>query len=199
MNLRFPVSIGLSVLVTFGLFWVMQALITVSGELKDATRTASIEFVRLKRDTRAREKEREPPKRAKPDAPPPPPDIAMSKARLDPGEGVGGIAPDIDASDVLDGGLGGGGADRDAVPLVRIEPDYPMRAEQRRIEGWVVVQFTISKAGTIKNPIVQSSHPGNIFDRSALQAVRKWKYNPKIEGGVAVEQPGIRVRLDFEL
>ncbi len=47
MNLRFPVAIGLSVLVTFSLFWVMQALVTVSGELKDATRTASIEFVRL--------------------------------------------------------------------------------------------------------------------------------------------------------
>jgi protein TonB len=177
----------------------MQALVTVTGELKDGTRTASIEFVRLKRDTRAREKEREPPKREKPDTPPPPPDIAMSKSSLDPGEGVGGIAPDIDAGDALAGGLTGGGADRDAVPLVRIEPDYPMRAEQRGIEGWVVVQFTITKAGTIKDPFVQSSHPGNIFDRPALQAVRKWKYNAKIEGGVPVEQPGIRVRLDFDL
>ena len=199
MNLRFPVSIGLSVLVTFGLFWVMQALITISGSLADAKRSPSVEFVRLKRDTRAREKEREPPKREKPDTPPPPPDITMSKASLDPGEGVGGIAPEIDAGDALAGGLSGGGADRDAVPLVRIEPDYPMRAEQRKIEGWVVVQFTITKAGTIKEPFVQSSHPGNIFDRVALQAVRKWKYNAKIEGGVAVAQPGIRVRLDFEL
>lgn len=199
MNLRFPVSIGLAVLVTFSLFWIMQALITTSAELGEESRIASIEFVRLKRDNRAQEKVREPPKREKPDTPPPPPDIAMSKASLDPGEGVGGIAPEIDTSDALGGGLQGAGADRDAVPLVRIEPEYPMRAEQRGIEGWVVVQFTITKAGTIKNPRVHSSHPGTIFDRAALQAVRKWKYNAKIEGGVPVEQHGIKIHLAFEL
>lgn len=199
MSLRFPVSIGLSVLVTFGLFWVMQALITVAGELKEGGRTASVEFVRLKRDTTPKAKEREPPKREKPDTPPPPPDISMSKASLDPGEGVGGIAPDIDPSGGLGDGMGAGGADREAVPLVRIEPDYPMRAEQRKIEGYVVVRFTITKAGTIKEPVVIASHPGNIFDKAALQAIRKWKYNPRVKAGSPVEQRGIKVRLDFEL
>ena len=32
-----------------------------------------------------------------------------------------------------------------------------------------------------------------------MQAVRKWKYNAKIEGGQPVEQRGIKVRLDFVL
>ena len=199
MTLRFPVSIGLAVLVTFALFWVMQALVNVEGELGEEGRVASVDFVRLKRDNAPQEKKREPPKREKPDAPPPPPDISMSKASLDPGEGVTGIVPDIDPTDSLGGGMSGGGADRDAVPLVRIEPDYPMRAEQRKIEGYVVVQFTITKAGTIRNPVVISSHPGKIFNQAALQAIRKWKYNPKIRGGNPVEQPGIKVRLDFEL
>ena len=49
MSLRFPVSIGLAVLVTFGLFWVMQALVTVAGELKEGGRTATVDFVRLKK------------------------------------------------------------------------------------------------------------------------------------------------------
>mgnify|MGYP002832175681 CR=1 FL=1 len=98
------------------------------------------------------------------------------------------------------GALAAGGAtDRNVVPLVRIEPEYPMRARQRGIEGWVVIEFMISKVGTIKNPKVLSAHPGTIFNRSALNAVRKWKYNPKIKNGQAVERPGVRVRLDFEM
>jgi protein TonB len=176
----------------------MQALIGVSGELKEGTPPPSIEFVRLRRDTVPATKKREPPKREKPEQPPPPPDISMSKASLEPGAGVTAIVPTVDPTGALSGGItGGGGADRDVVPLVRIDPDYPMRARQRHIEGWVVVEFTISKAGTVRDPIVLASHPGTIFNRSALQAIRKWKYNPKIEGGAAVERAGVKVRLDF--
>ena len=200
MRLRLPIAVGLACIVTFGLFWAMQALIGVSGELKEGRPVPKIDFVRLQRDTAPQVKEREPPKREKPDQPPPPPDISMSKANLDTGAGVGDIVPVIDPTDALGGGLGGGGgADRDVVPLVRIDPDYPMRARQRSIEGWVLLEFTITKAGTVKEPRVVDSHPGNIFDRSALRAVRKWKYNPKIEDGEAVERPGVKVRLKFDL
>jgi protein TonB len=98
------------------------------------------------------------------------------------------------------GNIGGtGGADRDAVPLVRIEPDYPMQARQRGQEGWVVLEFTISTAGTVKDVAVVASEPGTVFDRAAISAVRKWKYNPKIVGGKPVERPGVKIRLDFEM
>jgi protein TonB len=197
---RFPFAVALACLVTFGLFWAMQALIGVSGELREGRPAPKIDFVRLRRDTAPEEKKREPPKREKPDQPPPPPDISMSKANLDPGAGLGAMVPVIDPSEALSGGIGaGGGTDRDVVPLVRIEADYPMRARQRGIEGWVVIQFTISAAGTVKDPVVVSSYPGPIFNRSALQAVRKWKYNPKIQDGVAVERPGQKVTLEFTM
>jgi protein TonB len=93
----------------------------------------------------------------------------------------------------------GGGADRDAVPLVRINPEYPMRARQRGIEGWVTIQFTISKTGTVTNPVVVASQPRKIFNRAALQAIGRWKYNPKIKDGVAVERPGQKVTLEFAM
>ncbi|HJO25303.1 MAG: energy transducer TonB [Myxococcota bacterium] len=197
MNLRFPIATAAAVCVTFFLFWAMQALVSVQGQLSDAVRSPSVDFIRLKRDTTPETKKREKPKREKPEQPPPPPDISMSKASLNPGEGVGGIVPDIDPTGALD--VTGAGADRDVVPLVRIEPDYPMRARQRGIEGWVLLEFTITKVGTIKDPKVLSSHPGTIFDRSALNAVRKWKYNPSIKNGAAVARSGVRVRLDFEM
>jgi protein TonB len=200
MSLRIPVAFGIACLVTFGLFWVMQALVGVEGHLKEAKGKPRIEFVRLRKDTTPETKKREPPKREKPQEPPPPPDISTSKSTLDPGEGIAAIAPQIDAAEALSGGIGSaGGADRDVVPMVRIKPDYPMRARQRGIEGWVYVEFTISKIGSVKDVAVLSSEPGTVFDRATVTAVRKWKYNPKIKDGEAVERPGIRTTLEFSL
>lgn len=187
-------------IVTVGLFWIMQALVGVEGELKESSGRRSIEFVRLRRDTTPAEKKREPPKREKPEEAPPPPDISMSKASLDPGEGVGTIAPDIDAGEVLAGGIGtAGGADRDVVPMVRIQPEYPMGPRQRGIEGWVEVGFTITEIGTTKDVVALSSHPGRVFDRVATAAVRKWKFNPRVKDGKPVESAGHRTVIDFSL
>jgi protein TonB len=198
--MRLLLSAGLGLLTTFGLFWVMQALIGVSGELKEGRPRFSMEFVRLKRDTTPELKKREPPKREKPEQPPPPPEMNLAKA-VNPSEALGAIMPMADVGVELERAtsLGTGGSDRDVVPLVRVDPDYPPKARQRRIEGYVDIEFTIGPAGTVKNPKVIAAHPPSIFERSALRAVRRWRYNPKIEDGVAVERPGVKVRLRFEL
>ena len=200
MSLRYPVAIAFASLVTLFLFWVMQALVNTEGEVTKGIRTASVDFVRLRKDTTPETKKRAPPKREKPEAPPPPPDIAMSKARLDPNGAIGSIAPVIDPTASLTGGIqAGGGSDRDAVPLVRIPPEYPMRARQRGIEGWVHIRFTITKVGTVKDAVVLDSHPGTIFDKAAVRAVGKWKYNPKIEGGAAIERVGQTTVVEFTM
>jgi len=200
MSLRYPVAILFACMVTLFLFWVMQALVNTTGELTKGIRTSSVDFVRLRKDNTPEVKKRAPPKKEKPDAPPPPPDLAMSKSRVDPGAAVASIGPMVNPGDALAGGIqSAGGSDREAVPLVRIAPEYPMRARQRGIEGWVHVQFTITKAGTVKDVVVLDSHPGTIFDKAAARAVAKWKYNPKIENGVAIERAGISTVVDFSM
>jgi len=67
------------------------------------------------------------------------------------------------------------------------------------IEGRVLIEFTISKSGSVKNPKVIAYEPSTIFNKAAIKAVLQWKYNPKIEEGKAVERSGVRVRLKFEL
>ena len=59
--------------------------------------------------------------------------------------------------------------------------------------------FTITAVGTVIDVVVTSSHPGTVFDRAAVRAVSKWKYTPKVENGAAVERPGVRQRLKFDL
>ena len=70
---------------------------------------------------------------------------------------------------------------------------------QRGIEGRVLVQFTITKIGTVKDAIVIAAEPSSIFNKAALKSVSQWKYNPKIENGQAVEQKGIRTSVVFKL
>ena len=197
---RLPIAVALACVITFGLFWSMQALIGTTRELQEGKRSPSIDFVRLRRDNTPQEKRREPPKREKPEQPPPPPDISMSESTLDPGEGIAAIGPRLDPMAVLDGGAtSGAGTDRDVVPLVRIEPEYPMRARQRDIEGWVQVQFNVNKAGSVTEAVIVASSPAKIFDRAAIQAVLKWKYNPMIRNGVAVERKGLQILFPFEM
>ena len=63
MNLRLPISLFLAAGVTFGLFWIMQALIGMEGGLDESARSRMVDFVRLKRDETSDEKKRELPKK----------------------------------------------------------------------------------------------------------------------------------------
>jgi protein TonB len=92
-----------------------------------------------------------------------------------------------------------GGSDRDTMPLVRINPDYPPRAQSRGIEGWVLIEFTITAAGTVRDARVVQASPKGYFEDAALKAIARWRYNPKVQEGVAVERVGVRVRLSFNM
>ena len=200
---RFPLAAFGAVAISAALFGFLHLLISRRGEVGDVSEAVKIEFTRLRQDTEVERKKVEKAERVKAEQAPPQPQLALSKTSLDPsagGDAASAIATLVEAqTQQMSSMTGSGGADRDAVPLVRIEPDYPMQARQRGIEGWVVVEFTISTAGTVKDAQVVASEPGNVFDRAAVQAVRKWKYNPKIVDGKAVERTGMKIRLDFEM
>jgi len=189
----------LAIGVTFGLFYLMQALILGKDmELGEMTGTM-IDFVRLKKDSELDLKKRKMPEKKEPEEPPPPPDLSMARSNK-PSQEMGEMAFAIDVDvDVGGTSIAIAASDSDVVPIVRVTPQYPLRASERGIEGWVEVEFTISKLGTVKNPRVLNSHPSSIFDRAALKAIRKWKYNPKIEDGEPVERSGVKVRLKFDL
>jgi protein TonB len=91
------------------------------------------------------------------------------------------------------------GSDRDVLPLVRVSPDYPPRAAAAGIEGWVQVQFTVTASGSVRDALVVASEPGSVFDDAALKAVARWRYNPRVDGGVAVERAGLQTVIRFNL
>ncbi len=197
---RYAAAGLLAFAVTFGLFYLMQALITkAAGELDESVGSV-VEFVRLKKDTEPEIKKRQLPKKEKPEEPPPPPDLDLSRSNR-PEDGLQSMVLAVGLDFALEGGpnIGAVASDGDVVPVVRVSPQYPPRAAERGTEGWVELRFSISTAGTVQDAEVTNSHPGTVFDRAALRAVRKWKYNPKIEGGVPVVRPGVQVRIRFEI
>ena len=200
MVARHSIAALLALAITFGLFYLMQYLISMGSERGANIRKGQvIEFVRLKRDTAAQTRKRELPKKEKPPEPPPPPELQMSQNDAPDANSMAIAAPDLSAGPDLGSGPNlGAPSDSDSVPLVRVPPQYPIRAAERGIEGWVVLRFTITATGTVDNPVVLDAQPKRIFDRAAIRSIKKWKYRPRIVDGVAIQRVE-EVRLTFDL
>lgn len=210
-KLRFPIAFLISGLLTGAMFAFLHAMISVKTAAEDTSSMPKMEFVRLRHEVEVEEKKREKVERVKPEQAPVTPTLAVAKEKgVDLALDVEAIASGLGTEFGSAGGGGGDGsmrgalafnagiADRDPLPLVRVEPQYPPQAARRGLEGWVQLRFTISTAGTVKDAqVVKSSN--SMFERAALQAVSKWKYQPQLIAGKPTEAPGQEVVLRFEM
>lgn len=97
------------------------------------------------------------------------------------------------------GPMTGALVEREYRALSRPEPAYPPRALARGIEGYVVLEFTVTAAGTTRDLRVLEASPMNVFDAAALAAAREFRYQPRIQGGAPVDVPGVRSRIRFQI
>jgi TonB family protein len=79
-----------------------------------------------------------------------------------------------------------------------IPPTFPPMARQRGVSGWVDVQFIVRTDGSVSDPIIMGSEPVGVFDQSAVEAIRKWRYKPVLRDGQAIDQRA-SLRLKFSL
>lgn len=91
------------------------------------------------------------------------------------------------------------GQTQQVMPLHRIEPFYPRKALQRKIQGYVTLRFTIDRSGKPTDIEVIDAKPARIFNRDAIKALRKWRYQPKMVNGVAQERVAQEVKLEFKI
>jgi periplasmic protein TonB len=73
------------------------------------------------------------------------------------------------------------------VTLSKVSPVYPETAKKRRAEGWVELQFIVGTDGRASQIEVLRAQPEGMFDRSAVQAVTRWKFKPASLNGQPVE------------
>lgn len=118
------------------------------------------------------------------------------------GFGQGGHGPAI-------GGGGGFGADstslvQKATPdhppkaVLKSPPDYPSEARSRGVSGFVVVKILVGMSGAIENVAVEESEPSGFFDQAALDAVKRWRFEPALKNGKVVAD-WTKQRIKFEL
>ena len=79
-----------------------------------------------------------------------------------------------------------------------VPPEYPTRALEKGTQGWVDIEFTVNKDGSTSNGAVKAAEPAGVFDRAALNAVARWRYEPRVVNGAVVEQR-VSARLRFQL
>ncbi|HEX7048370.1 MAG TPA: energy transducer TonB [Gammaproteobacteria bacterium] len=178
----------------------MHSLIA-SGEsaITEEAGGVAVDFVRVPEQETIREKERTPERPAEPERPPPQPDIptpAVTAQATANGLRIGAMAinPDIN----IDAGIGGS-ASGEYLPIVKVAPVYPQRALARGLEGWVLVEFTVTASGAVTGARVVEAEPQGVFDRAAVEAALKFKYKPRIIDGSPVEVTGVQNLIRFEL
>jgi protein TonB len=191
-------GVVLGAFATFLLFLQMQALIKSDrSPFDDSVKGKLVDFVRLQEDVEVQVRQRKPTPPPPPDEPPP----DMPKPDFDTSDVSQGI--DIGAVDVnVDlnvGGIGGFSSDGEYLPIVKVAPVYPRRAQTRGIEGYVVLEFIVTKTGAVTNPVVIEAKPPGMFDSAAINAALKFKYKPKVVNGEAIDVAGVRNRITFEL
>ncbi|HUO82366.1 MAG TPA: energy transducer TonB [Gammaproteobacteria bacterium] len=91
-----------------------------------------------------------------------------------------------------------GGGDGEAVPVLRIEPQWPRQAALAGTEGWVELGFTIRPDGSVADVVVLAAEPRRVFEQSAVNAIRKWRFKPRVVDGRAVERRATQ-RIEFVL
>lgn len=192
---RFFVGLPVAVAVTGVLFLFMSVMIRQDPRLAAEKPSVSLDIFAKINDTDLTGIDAEL-KKPELNAPPPPPPAIVNPADApDPGDATVDV-PEIDMELDIKVGLN---ADRDAQPIVRIPPQYPDRCMSRADpEEVVVVEFDVTPEGQTTNiRIFDSSN--SCMDRSAIRAVERWKYRPKMVDGVAMPRRGVRTSLNFLL
>ncbi len=196
---RYAFSIVIGVVITLSLLFVMHLLIEYgeSAVTKERTRH-NLEFVRVKRNESLNTEDFTPEKPPKPpETPPETPPQDMDN--VDPNApSINVAAPTMDVSSDIGGPGGMNIAEGDYLPIVRVAPVYPARALSRGLEGHVDLSFTVTTAGTVRDPVVIFS-TSSMFERAATRAVLKFKYKPRVVDGVPVDVPNVKTRITFKI
>lgn len=194
---RLPVIVIAAIAINAVMFGIIQFMVVNRQmRLTDANDFDIANFIRMHEQSREVRSRRDPKAPDKPDA-----EAQQDLNRLaqaPDGGAVSGISVDMPVVDIeIDTGSGIQIA-RELTPLVRIPARYPESALMKGIEGYVTMRFTVTETGAVADPVILRSDPPGVFDRSALRAVLKWKYQPQLADGKPVSVV-TRARVVFKL
>ena len=202
---KYVAGIGLSILITSGLFFIMVILISLgdSGMKEDkSVKLADVVMPERQIDTFMTEVD----KPEKPEEQPE--DIAQPELDLQPLTGI-----DVSMAKPKANFKASGSFFRDGeyIPLFEVQPIYPRRALERGTQGYAITSFTITESGTVENAVALEGYCGDpedpnaelrecsIFNSASVRASLKLKYKPKIVDGKPTPVENVKHRFTFKM
>lgn len=192
---RYASAISTSTVMTLGLIYIMQTLITIQpGVIVEPRERDYLDIFRVP--------EKEPPPRTR--------DLEIDRQKL-----VETVIPpttNVDYSTTQTVGVpvptqqiatgpiptSFGQSDGPLVTMINVEPAYPIRALQWELEGYVIVEFDVDASGRPLNiRVVESSH--QVFDKAAVKAAERIKFKARVVDGTAVATSNVRKLYRFNL
>ena len=195
----------LAVFISLFLFYVMSVLISSGKNLHGTSQeNVSISFLMDEAIDELELRDRRRPKEPKKEeAPPETPKVELQQTEIEKPQMSSDIARlDLPTDFSLNQGQGvaqGGRSNRELSPIFRMEPIYPRQAALKGIEGFVIVQFDVTKTGETDNISILQASPPQIFNSNAIKAIRKWKFKAQLQDAKPVRIKAQSVRLEFTL
>jgi protein TonB len=186
------------IFITVGLFYLMYSLVlTDEVKLDDTGNSKIADIVMPEPEIDVRVAELKPEQPDEPEEPPPPmdtPDVEVANIDL----AINMSAPKgADVKIGIGGGLGA--SDGEYLPIVKVAPIYPRRATSRGIEGYCIVEYTVTKNGSIRDPRAVDCQPSGVFESESIKAAEKFKYKPRVVDGEAIEVAGVQNKFTYTL
>ena len=89
-------------------------------------------------------------------------------------------------------------AEGDYLPIVKVAPEYPSRAQSQGLEGYCDLEFTVTPLGSTADVrVIECTN--SLFEQASVQALLKFKYKPQVVNGTAIAVPELRHRMMFQM
>jgi TonB family protein len=85
------------------------------------------------------------------------------------------------------------------LPNVLVPAYYPQKALDMGVEGYVILEFTVTRTGSLQDIVVIESSPPGYFEDAALRAATGFRYEPRIVNGEPVDVPRAQYKMVFKL
>ena len=192
---RVLVGALVAVPVAIGLFYVMHSLINRDYEQLDVEARKIADIIVPENEIEVNVREAKPEKVEDPEEPPP--DLPTPDMDMDMDLNVVNTAPRASVEVQISAtGISGDG---EYLPIVKVAPVYPRRAQTRGISGYCIVEYTVTRTGSIRDPRAVDCQPAGVFESASISAAEKFKYRPRVVDGEAIEVAGVQNLFTYEL
>ncbi|MDW1901526.1 energy transducer TonB [Vibrio sp. Vb1337] len=202
---RLLLALPASLLISVSLFSFMAWMVDKGNQrAPEASEAVRFDMVMVENEADVQRRQRSVPEQPEPPQAPEPMELSQADTQMEPMSQMTPVSA-LGLNTTLEGiaisapNLKGTMGNQQALPLYRVDPRYPSKALKRRVEGYVIMRFTIDATGRPKDIEVIEAEPERMFEREAIRALKKWKYQPKVEDGVSIEQFGQTAKVEFKL